>query len=301
MKKVYDVGLTLEELKVLDGYVSDKAQKVIDTAKKENSFGFELPIMGKILSESEKEGKLSWRHKSIRSCNYCDKKRDYHRYPRNSKYHNKGDKNLDKPLYYRGVKFNEGGVTIQGLGDMCNDCCDVYNVKHKLIDYILDNNLKIEIMKNDYKPSRYLKDPIKICYSCELEMLESEMGKRSTMMGDGSYPAKCPNCQAESVLFGESHKVTKKFDVIDNPAASSEVIGLKGLFKGNQKIKVLQARSNMYRFSINDGEFRNGSDLLKFNTRKKIYYSHFDFENKAKTIEILEDSEYIKAEKSWDV
>lgn len=36
-------------------------------------------------------------------------------------------------------------------------------------------------------------------------------------MGDGSYPSRCPKCDANSSLFGRSHKVTNKFEHIINP------------------------------------------------------------------------------------
>lgn len=165
MDKTYEIKLTFDELKALDGTVSEIAQKIIDLAKKEQSFGFSLPVLNEILRNAEEKGRLTWTYKSIRSCEYCDKKYDYAKYPRSGKYHRKGDKNLNKPLYYSGIKFNEGFVTIQGLGDMCRECCDKHDVIHQLIDYILDNDLHIEIQKNDYRDSKYLKDDIRICYS----------------------------------------------------------------------------------------------------------------------------------------
>lgn len=132
--KTYSIDLVLNELILLDGKVSDKAQIIIDKAKQESSYGLELPIMNEILRKAEENGKLTWRYKSIRSCNYCDKPRTYHTYPRNTKYHSKGDNNYDKPIYYKGIVFNEGFVTIQGKGDMCVDCEKKYNVIHRLID-----------------------------------------------------------------------------------------------------------------------------------------------------------------------
>lgn len=41
MEKVYSIKLTLEELRLLDGKVSSKAQKIIDKAKEENSFALD--------------------------------------------------------------------------------------------------------------------------------------------------------------------------------------------------------------------------------------------------------------------
>lgn len=211
MTKLYEVKLTLEELLIVDGKVSNDAQKVIETAKKESSFGFELPVMNEILRQSEQKGTLTWTYKPIRSCGYCDKKSDYHTYPRSGRNHRKGDKNFDKPIYYSGIKFNEGFVTIQGYGDMCIECCNKYNVINRLIDYIVDNDLKIQIKKNDHREGKYLKDDIHICYSCNREMQESKMGRERTISGDGTYPSTCPNCGAKSSMFGKSHKTTNMF------------------------------------------------------------------------------------------
>jgi len=212
--KTYSIELTLEELRLLDGKVSEEAQKVIDIAKKEGSYGFELPVMNEILREAEEEGELTWRYVKIRSCSYCDKKRDWHRYTRNTKYHRKGEINFNKPKYYNGIKFNPGFIRVVGFGDMCTDCLKKYNVIERLIDYILDNDLRIQIQKNDYRPTRYKKDKIRICYKCGKEMRESEMGKLPTLMGDGYYPGICPHCGARSLIFGPSHEVTNKFVMV---------------------------------------------------------------------------------------
>jgi len=210
MDKLYKIKLLFSELQLIDGKVSEETQKVINKAKQENSYGFELPVMNEILRKSEEIGTLTWRYKSIQSCKYCDKKYDYYTYPRSGRYHRKGDKNYSKPKHYSGIAFNEGFVTIAGHGDMCSECASKYDVVHRLIDYILDNDLKIQIQKNDYKPTKYIKDEIRICYECGKEIQESKMGKLRAIMG-GSYPGKCPHCGAESLAFGRSHKVTDKF------------------------------------------------------------------------------------------
>lgn len=217
MDKKYEVKLSLKELILLDGKVSESVQKIIETAKKENSVGFELPVMNEIILRSEETGKLNWAYKEIRNCRYCeDKPYDYNRYPRNGKYHNKGDKNYDKPKYYRGLKFNEGFVTVTGLGDMCSDCCEKHNVIENLVNYIINNDLKIEIQKNNFVETKYVLDKKKICYKCDSEMYESEMKRKSTVMGNGTFASGCPSCGAESSAFGYSHKHTNEFRHILN-------------------------------------------------------------------------------------
>ena len=215
--KLYQIELTLKELSLLDNNVGEKAQSIIDTAKRECQYGFELDVMNEVLRKSEELGTFSWSYKEIKSCKYCDKKYDYYTYDRNSRYHCKGEKNYDKPKYYSGIKFNEGFVSISGLGDMCLGCEKEHDVIHRLIDYIIDNDLKIEIKKNDYRKTKYLKDKIEICYECGSEMRQSEMGSLRTLMGNGFYKGKCPYCGAESIPFGKNHKPTNKFNFILNP------------------------------------------------------------------------------------
>lgn len=296
IEKLFKVELPLNELLKLDGNVPEVIQKVIDEAKKESSYGFDLPVMNEILKQSEKAGKLTWSNKQIRSCDYCDKKYDYYRYPRSGKYHSKGDKNFDKPIYYSGIKFNEGFITIQGYGDMCSECCSTYKVKERLIDYIIEHDLKIQIMKNDYKLGKYLRDDIRICFDCGEEMLESKMSKERTLMGDGYYPSGCPKCGAKSIPFGRSHKTTNKFGFIDNPEAKQEVKEIKEfIHKHNQdldksdKVSFYQSRDSISSFYVERVE-QSGWWLNKplwFNTNSKKFTIGNDYKETFKSIEEL--------------
>lgn len=217
MKK-YKVDLLYNEILRLDGNVHDEVQKIIDIAKKEQSIGFDWPILNEVIRKSEEIGTLSWSYKQISSCDYCGKKPDYQRYARSSKFHSKGSKNYDKPIYYSGIKFNEGMVSIQGSGDMCRECCDGHGVVEKMVKYIIENDLKIEIRTNEFSPTKYKKDDVRICYACDEKMYESEMIKEPTLMGRGSYPGTCPKCNATQSLFGSSHKTTNEFRHLLNPA-----------------------------------------------------------------------------------
>ncbi|MDY8021159.1 hypothetical protein [Paenibacillus polymyxa] len=297
--------MTLDELEVLDGKVSDEAQKVIDEAKKECSYGFEMPIMNEIIKSSEKTGTLKWTHKSIRSCDYCDKEYDYHTYPRSSRNHTKGEKNYNKPIYYSGIKFNEGFVTFQGDGDMCSECCIKQKVKERLIDYIIDNDLKIQIMKNDYRVSKYLKDDIRTCYSCNEDMLESQMGKEPTMMGDGFYPSKCPHCGAESKPFGKSHGVTNRFGMIKNPAAKEEVQKTKELVDTYNQNKDKNDHLYFYQnshtdstFGVNEEKWTNGNTkVIQFNINSKKFTVGYFYKEKSQQFkELLTSFGYIEVE-----
>ena len=158
-QKTYNFDLTYDEVLLLDKQkgLTKENQIKVDNIKEENNVGLPLDIMNEIIMASKKSGELTWRIKQIAHCEYCDKERDYYRYTRSSRYHRKGDYNYDAPRYYTGYKFNEGFVTIKGRGDMCKECEEKYNVIHTLIDYIIDNDLKIEIQNNDYRFSKYIR------------------------------------------------------------------------------------------------------------------------------------------------
>jgi len=279
IEKRFAINLSLDDLLKLDGNVEEAAQKVIDEAKKESSYGFDLPVMNEILKQAEKQGKLTWSHKQINSCDYCDKKRDYYVYPRSSRNHRKGDKNYDKPIYYRGIKFNEGFIVFKGMGDMCWDCCTKHKVKERLIDYIINNDLKVQVMKNDYKPGKYLKDDIRICFDCGEEILESQMSKERTLMGDGYYPSGCPKCGAKSIPFGPSHKTSNKFGFIKNPEAFEEVLKVKHIIEDYNKdkdrsnqISFFQYSSSNYSFGLDRYDLPSwNARVLDFNTNSKKY------------------------------
>jgi DNA-directed RNA polymerase subunit RPC12/RpoP len=214
MIREYDVSLTLKELMLIDGKVGSIAQKVIDRAKTEDSFGFEFTPINEIILKSLEQGQFNWRHKGIACCHFCDKKREYYKYTRSSRNHRKGDNNYSNPKYHKGVKFNEGFVTVVGSGDMCADCEKEYKVIESINKYVIDNDLKIELQ--DKKATRYIKDRIRVCFKCGKEMQESQMTQLPALMS-GTYPGGCPHCGAEALVLGRSHETTNKFVMVVVP------------------------------------------------------------------------------------
>jgi|HigsolmetaAR206D_1030411.scaffolds.fasta_scaffold00003_21 hypothetical protein len=154
-EKKFDVRLTLEELKLLDGKVSKEVQKVIDRAKKEAEFGFELPFMNEVMAEALEIGRLTWRRVQLAECPFCDKQRRYHPYTRTTHNHQKGEPNLNRPIYYEGVDFNDRHIWFKDRGDVCLDCLKTHRIIERMVDYIWDHDLKIEIQKNSYRPTKY--------------------------------------------------------------------------------------------------------------------------------------------------
>ncbi|RKO61758.1 FmdB family zinc ribbon protein [Caldibacillus debilis] len=267
-QKLYSVKLTYEELKILDGKVNEEAQKIIEIAKMEAGFGFELHVMNEILAKAVETGRLTWRLKQIRSCPYCDKKRTYHTYTRSTPYHSKGDLNYNRPYYYGGIAFNEGFFTIKGVGDMCIECCKLHHVIERLVDYIWDHDLKIEVQENDHRPTKYLKDSVYVCQECGTETAESKMVWKPAVF-QGWYPAACPHCGSEKV------EKTEKAEFILNPELLPEVelirkdLGFNEHTKGT--IRFFKNRSMPYVFTVlADSPFGEGT-IIRFHTEKKQY------------------------------
>lgn len=229
-----------------------------------------LPIINEILEKAIERKELTWTYKQIRSCPCCDKKYDYYRYPRNSRYHSKGDCNYGKPIYYPGYKFFEGFITVKGSGDICCDCEEKYNVIKTLIDYIIDNDLKIEIQNNEYKFSKYIKDKESKCPFCGETFKESEITKEK--YGD-RY---CPHCGQKETPFKKIYQTGKTYELILNPIFGQEVIinEVKELIKkynesNTKKISLIKhgKRKNIY---IIHEECCN-ADLLTFDIKNKQY------------------------------
>jgi len=211
---LYDVKLTYKELLLLDKQVSTTAQETIDKAKVKESIPFDLPLMRDVVVKALEKGEFNWRTDSMSSCKYCDKKAGYHPHARNSKYHTKGKPNYNKPKTYRGYKFVYGGIIITGTADICSDCIKEYDVINRIVTYILEQDLPIQLSPVaetycDVK-TKYIKDDKQICYSCAKDMYESDMVKLPALMG-GYYPGGCPHCLAQSLPFGNSHRTTLEY------------------------------------------------------------------------------------------
>lgn len=211
MKK-YCVYLTYDEIMFLDGKVGEKSQKVIEQAKKENSFGLD-DFCNEVLRIAVERGELTWGTQKISCCEHCsDKPKGYYKYSRSSRYHRKGDIDYDHPYSYIGVKPFQGFVIFQGLPGVCVDC---WKNKYlpKIVKYIVDNDLPVELQKNDIEETKWKKDKVRICCDCKQEMYESEMRRNPVWIGNGTYPSACPHCGTESG-FGRTHETTDKFRMI---------------------------------------------------------------------------------------
>lgn len=204
--------LTDDELLLLDGKCSSTIQCEIDKAKQRKQLHSD-PVVAAVLLQSISLGtfEMRWMH-DMRYCSKCCSSAGYAKHTRNGKYHRKGDDNRKSPLSMTGVRINPGFVTIQGHGDWCKKCEQKNNWTATIIEEILQRKLPVELLRDNR--TLFKKDDKRICFKCKEPMYESEMTRRRTIMGDGSYPAGCPKCGTESLLFGRQHESTREFRML---------------------------------------------------------------------------------------
>ena len=124
-----------EDLVKLDGICSTETQELVDKAKERlGLIGGGMPKgLAKVITEIREDGerflKLDFERIAIHKCPVCEKGGEYAKYPRNGKYHRKGQPNYNKPIYINGIQFNGSCVRMKGFTTTgcCNECWEKYN------------------------------------------------------------------------------------------------------------------------------------------------------------------------------
>jgi len=204
---LYTVKLEAEELVRLDGKVNDKAQAVVDMAKTditikqkyEHLSENETAMIARIIATAQEKGRLTYSRVPIRSCPCCKANKGYHKYPRSSRYHRKGDPNHDRPILISGYDLDQGFVTMKYtiFVGYCDDCAS--RITPVLQDML--STVRAEIPKA-LGGSHYKRFDKKRCDACGWEGHEGEMIKLRTVLGDGKYPGECPTCGKQNRPFG---------------------------------------------------------------------------------------------------
>jgi hypothetical protein len=206
------VWLEPQELVLLDGKTSVvDTQKRIDEIKNETAFGKDKGFILKVVAELEANGKIGFRTDHV-SCEICGKRSSISNYQSGRR---KNHINYAKSTLVSGVFFSSDFVHFQGrprLG-ICDGCHA--RIKDELI-------ATLRPLRFDYsayiKDCPYRKDDERLCHQCNQPMYESEMGRQSTLMGNGTYPSECPKCGAGTGFFGPTHKSTGKWRIIETEA-----------------------------------------------------------------------------------
>jgi len=200
------VHLTDNELVLLDGQCRNKIQVDVDKAKKrlENVLP-EVPekfkdFVARVLTELENEGRLVHRYERIRHCDVCDKRAGYATYKRTSQYHQKGEKNYNKPLSFPAIELAHRFIRITGSVSVgcCSDCFK--EILPTLKEILKDKKGEIPETLTGISP-RWKRVDRRKCKNCGWEGNEAEMDELPALI-KGKYPGQCPQCGARSVPFG---------------------------------------------------------------------------------------------------
>jgi hypothetical protein len=221
--------LTDDEALLLDGKVGAEAQALIDSAKERialrASGSQELSDKDRkfivdVVAEARKKGLLRKGHAAMRHCPCCGKEGGYAVYARTSRNHRKGEPNRDKPKMLSGVTLADDFIRITGYPRLAT-CAACYSRLVPHLKLALEG-LEVELPEDLQDTRRWRRHRLMKCEKCSWDGLEAEMGLRRTLMGDGMYPATCPKCQAQNVVFGpEIVKFTGSYKLLPLEGAES--------------------------------------------------------------------------------
>ncbi len=220
------VSLTDDELVLLDGACSEKVQAVVDGAKRRIETAARLShltpvlagLVADVVNEAETTGQLRWLHERIRHCSVCGKSAGYYTYKSGR---HRGRANYDKPLYMEALDFAYRFIRVQHTVAVgaCAECVEAVlpDIKAALATV---RAVVPDALHTDGAP-RYERYERRECPECAWQGHEGEMGRLRTLMGDGTYPGKCPQCGFESHFIGKQFNTLDGFVVLDALTATS--------------------------------------------------------------------------------
>ncbi|WCO67915.1 hypothetical protein PO878_04150 [Iamia majanohamensis] len=153
-----------------------------------------------VITEAKAEGRLVWQvNRTVRYCPVCETTKGYVPFKSGPR---KGEPNLKRPCHLTGVELADRFVRIQGhlrLGT-CMACMEA--VKPHLVAAL--SPVKVELPDALAKPGavRWVRHGNRRCTECGWEGHEGQMGREPTVFGDGSYPGRCPSCNAKNPPLG---------------------------------------------------------------------------------------------------
>ena len=164
-----------------------------------------------IIELAEKNGIMGYSFRSG-TCSICGKGENIVRFKSGMK---KGEVNRNKTWYSKMLDFKDSFIRTKDHTPygICEECRE-NGFDDLLKDTLLTGDFKFE-WNDKIVPCPYEKDEKKICFECKEPMWESEMGMLERVFDISTYPGICPHCGAESVPFGNSHKLTEEFRIIE--------------------------------------------------------------------------------------
>jgi hypothetical protein len=222
--KTTSVSLTDDELILLDGQCSPEVQDIVDVVR----FAIRVAATGaapeiarfvaSAVAEAKQSGRLIFTHMGIRCCPVCGKDAGYAPHKRtSSRYKVKGQPNHDRPLTLGAWELADRFVFIQR--HVTIGCCEACWVIAKPLLAAELKPIRAEVPEaiTGHAP-RFLKHDNVECTQCGWIGHEGEMGRARTLLGDGTYPASCPRCEAKNTAFGPVLvKTIDGFSIVEAP------------------------------------------------------------------------------------
>ena len=197
------VRLTDEELLLLDGKCSPKAQEAVEKAKARLAVQLELPahlqhfddFIRRVVLLAQEEGKLVYQQRRTHRCPICKVGGEYATYRRSSRTHRRGEPDYSKPITLAGIELAERFVVVKDTLTLgcCTKCMEA--IKPHLIQAL--GGVKAE-MPEALMPTHWKKWDNMRCSKCGWEGHEGQMGKLRTLFGNGYYRGQCPQCGAKN-------------------------------------------------------------------------------------------------------
>lgn len=195
------VSLTDDELALLDGRCSEKVQEAVDGALARIAARTSHPdlapdhagLVADVVAEAHKNGRLVFWRERIRRCPLCGTSPGYVAYKSGPR---RGRPNYDKPRHLDGHEFAYRFVTVQGHVSVggCADC--VNPLLPTIAEALRGVPAQVPpVLRAEGEPER-VRHNNRRCTKCGWTGHEGQMGRLPTLMGDGSFPALCPECGA---------------------------------------------------------------------------------------------------------
>jgi hypothetical protein len=209
MTSLFTVELTAEEMLLLDGKCGQKVQASVDLARNALAIkgetdlsASEAKMIAKILAYAKENGALRFMADNISHCPCCDHREGYYTHKRAGRYHAKGQIDPSKPKTFRAWDVTDDFIRIRNsirLG-FCEFCRE--RVEPVLVKMLA--GIQVQPPKHwEAMQPRWEKQKIMHCLKCDWRGSEDKMTRRSTLMGDGTYPSGCPECRAENTPLGK--------------------------------------------------------------------------------------------------